>query len=129
MNYTKMDQISAIAMATNQPKKLIKDVYDAFVYAVTTAVANGHRVSVDGLGVLQAVERKARKSYNPRSQKIMLLPTIQRPRFTPAKSFREIVDPSVIKEAKKRNGLNPKPKPRKRPEPLKPKNDNHGKTK
>jgi DNA-binding protein HU-beta len=118
MNFSQMDQIATTALATNQPKKLVKEIYKVLFDAIATAVAGGHRVTIDGLCVIQAVPRKARKTYNPRSGKTMLMPATIRPKFTPAKKLRLALEPGLMEIPKEVAGLE---KFEKRPMPKMPK--------
>jgi len=72
----KADLVDAIATATGSTKADAAKAVDAFVGAVSTALAAGDKVAVPGLGVFSVADRAAREGRNVKTgEKIQIAAT------------------------------------------------------
>ncbi len=70
----KAELISAIASKAGMSKASAKKALDAFMDAVTDALAKGERVSLVGFGTWKVAMRQARKGRNPRTKEVITIP-------------------------------------------------------
>ncbi len=70
----KAELISAIAEKSGLSKANAKKALDAFMDAVTDALAKGDRVSLVGFGTWKVAMRQARKGRNPRTKEVITIP-------------------------------------------------------
>jgi len=83
--------VDAVASKTSQSKKVVGDIVDSVLEAVTRELQKGGKVSFTGFGIFQVSTRKGRVGINPRTkEKITIAPT-KVPRFRAGKSLKEAV--------------------------------------
>lgn len=85
MNKTQL--IDQIAAKTGD-KKAAAVAIEAFVDAVTAAVAAGEKVSINGFGSFERVTRAARNFYNPATGEHGTVPATHVPKFRVGSAFR-----------------------------------------
>ena len=88
---TKAELIAKVAQEAGVTKAQAGRCVDAFVRALTEALAKGERVALPELGVFNVKERKARKGRNPRTGEVIEIPARKVVVFKPAKSLKERV--------------------------------------
>lgn len=87
----KTDLIDNVVTATGYQKKDIAVAVDAVFEAITTALANGDKVSLKGFGNFEVRERSARKGRNPQTGEELDIPATKVPAFKPAKQLKDAV--------------------------------------
>jgi DNA-binding protein HU-beta len=73
------------------PKKVTKELLNAFLATIEQQVVEGKKARIDKLGILYAKERAARKARNPQTGEEISLPASKKVSFRPAKSLKEQV--------------------------------------
>ena len=86
---TKAELVAKVAAEAGITKIQATRCVNAFVEALTEALAKGERTALPGLGVFNVRERKARKGRNPRTGEVIKIPARKVVVFHPAKSLRE----------------------------------------
>lgn len=87
----KTDLIDNVVAATGYQKKDITVAVDATFEAITTALANGDKVSLKGFGNFEVRDRSARKGRNPQTGEELDIPASKVPAFKPAKQLKDAV--------------------------------------
>lgn len=88
---TRQELIQAIAKDTKQSQTAVNAVLNSFVAKVQDSVAAGDKITLVGFGTFEAIDRAARAGRNPQTGKMMEIPATRSPKFTPGKSFKDIV--------------------------------------
>ena len=88
---TKAELITKVAQEAGVTKAQAGRCVNAFVEALTEALAKGERTALPELGVFKVVERKTRKGRNPRTGEEITIPARKVVIFKPAKGLREKV--------------------------------------
>ena len=88
---TKAELVAKVAAEAGVTKAAAERCVNAFVAALTDALAKGERVALPGLGVFNVKERKARKGRNPRTGEEITIPARKVVVFNPAKALKEKV--------------------------------------
>jgi DNA-binding protein HU-beta len=88
---TKAELVAKVAAEAGVTKAAAERCVNAFVAALTDALAKGERVALPGLGVFNVKERKARKGRNPRTGEEITIPARKVVVFSPAKALKEKV--------------------------------------
>jgi len=88
---TKTQLIVKVAAHADLDKKTTARVIDALATVIPMAVAAGERVTLPGLGVLEAVHREARTARNPQTGEIITIPAGWVPRFRPSTALKNLV--------------------------------------
>ncbi|NPA54508.1 MAG: HU family DNA-binding protein [Aquificae bacterium] len=88
---TKAELVAKVAAEAGVTKAAAERCVNAFVAALTDALAKGERVALPGLGVFNVKERKARKGRNPRTGEEITIPARKVVVFHPAKALKEKV--------------------------------------
>ncbi len=96
----KNELISAVAEAADLTKAKAAEAVDAFIQAVSTAMAKGDEVRLVGFGTFAVVQRQATTGRNPRNGQVIKIAASKQPKFRPGKALKEQVN-SVKKAAKK----------------------------
>jgi len=91
MARTKNDLIAAVAEGAGLTKKQAAAAVDAFIRAITDALAAGEKVNLIGFGSFSVRERKAREGRNPQTGEKIQIPAKKVPVFKPGKQLREAV--------------------------------------
>jgi DNA-binding protein HU-beta len=69
-------------------KKAAAVAVDAILDAITTAVANGEKVTLPGFGIWERVQRPARDARNPATGGVVHVPATNVPKFRAAEGFK-----------------------------------------
>ncbi|MEX2289658.1 MAG: HU family DNA-binding protein, partial [Mycobacteriales bacterium] len=72
-------------------RKTASNAVEAFVDAITRAVAKGEKVGISGFGVFERVDRAARTARNPATGAAVKLKKTSVPKFRPGQGFKDIV--------------------------------------
>ena len=73
------------------PQKIVKDIIGTFLDVVASETASGHKVRVDGIGILQAKDRATRMGRNPQTGEEIRIPASRRVAFRAAHGLKERV--------------------------------------
>jgi DNA-binding protein HU-beta len=88
----KQELIDAVASATGNSKTLAGETLDAFISAVTQAVAEGGSVQLIGFGSFGSGTRAARTGRNPSTGEEIQIPAAKTVKFVPGKAFKDLVN-------------------------------------
>lgn len=72
-------------------RKTAKEFYGGFTGMVQSALKNGYKLVLPGLGKMQVRRTKARKGINPATREPINIPARRKVRFTPLKVLKEAV--------------------------------------
>jgi DNA-binding protein HU-beta len=86
----KADLIEAVTKRVGD-KRTANAAVEAFIDAVTRAVATGERVAITGFGVFEKVDRAARTARNPATGATVKLKKTSVPKFRPGQGFKDVV--------------------------------------
>jgi DNA-binding protein HU-beta len=86
----KADLIEAVTKRVGD-KRTANAAVEAFIDAVTRAVATGERVAISGFGVFEKVDRAARTARNPATGATVKLKKTSVPKFRPGQGFKDVV--------------------------------------
>ncbi|MCD5384227.1 HU family DNA-binding protein [candidate division WOR-3 bacterium] len=78
---TKAELVDRVARDAGLTKKSALGSVNAFVGAVSSALAKGQKVTMVGFGTFDVATRKARKARNPRTGAEISVPSKRVPRF------------------------------------------------
>ena len=81
--------VDAIHEAIGGTKAGAEKVIDLVIDSIISTLKNGNEVSIAGLGIFTAKERKARTARNPRTGETVQVPAMRVPKFKPAKAFKD----------------------------------------
>jgi DNA-binding protein HU-beta len=84
------------------PKRVVQDIIQGFLGHVESELTNGHKIRLDGVGVLQVKNRAARMGRNPQTGEEIKIPASKKIAFRAAKSLKERVGGSSSKGASKK---------------------------
>ena len=87
----KKELIGAVAEATGLTKKDVELVVDSTFDVITSALKDGEKVKVHGLGSFEVRERAARKGRNPQSGEEIEIPATKAPAFKAAKALKDAI--------------------------------------
>ncbi|GLR14648.1 MAG: HU family DNA-binding protein [Chitinimonas sp.] len=94
--------IDVIADKANLSKAAAGNSLDAFIEAVSQAVAEGDTVTLVGFGTFKSLPRAAREGKNPRTgEKLKIAATVV-PKFTPGATFKAAVAAQATKKPAKK---------------------------
>lgn len=77
-------------------KAKCREMIDAFVTAVTDALAEGETISFQGFGKFGIKERAAREGINPKTQEKIKISASKSPYFKPSSTLKDIVNGKSI---------------------------------
>jgi DNA-binding protein HU-beta len=86
----KRQLVEAVALQLGS-KKAAAEAIDAFVGAVTEAVARGEKVAIIGFGSWERVQRPARDARNPMTGATVHVPATNVPKFKAGAEFKGAV--------------------------------------
>ena len=89
---TKADLIESIAKEAGVTKAAADKALDAFIDAVTAALAKGEKVSLIGFGTFSAGERAARIGKNPQTGKEIKIKACKAPKFKAGAGLKDAVN-------------------------------------
>lgn len=88
----KPDIVTAISERAEISKKAATVVLDTIVNAIHSSLKDGGgKIRIPSLGTFRVLEMNERRGVNPRTGQEMTIPAMRLPRFSPAKSLREVV--------------------------------------
>ncbi|MEG4855656.1 HU family DNA-binding protein [Microcoleus sp. B5-D4] len=90
MNKGELVEVAATKAQATQ--KVVNEVLNALIDAITQAVADGEKVTLVGFGSFEARDRKAREGRNPKTGEKMEIPATTVPAFSAGKQFRDAVN-------------------------------------
>lgn len=85
---TKRDLCWAVAKGSSQPYQATSEVISAFLSALTTALANGRRVEIRGLGSFHPRRWAGRKVRRPGEDKAVKVPSSMTVSFKPGRALK-----------------------------------------
>ena len=88
---TKAELITAIAADTGLTKKSAGAAVDAFVDAVSGALAKGEKVQLVGFGSFDVKQKAARMGRNPQTGAAVKIPARKAPKFKAGKALKDAV--------------------------------------
>jgi len=89
MNKTEL--VSAVAKQADLTNQQAQAALAAVLETITTAVAEGDKVTLPGFGTFEARERSARTGRNPQTGKEIAIAASRGPAFKPGAGFKERV--------------------------------------
>lgn len=87
----KGDLIDAVASATGESKASVSEVVDATLGTITSALANGDKVTFTGFGTFERRHRKARMGRNPQTGAPVPIAAANVPAFKAGKGLKDAV--------------------------------------
>lgn len=87
----KRELVDAVAQGADLSKSGAESAVDAVVEAISSALANGDKVTLPGFGTFEVRERAARSGRNPQTGEAMEIPAGHSPAFKAATAFRRRV--------------------------------------
>ncbi len=88
---TKSEMLAALANDTGLKKKEVDSVMQALRNLIYKTLKKEQRIKLDGLGVFQLKDRKARIARNPRTGKMVNVPAKKVVKFRVVKVLKEAV--------------------------------------
>jgi DNA-binding protein HU-beta len=87
----KMSIVEAVHAKLGSTKVQAEQVVDTVIESIVNSLKKGEEVSIAGLGIFSAKERKARQARNPRTGETIQVPAMRVPKFRAAKALKEAV--------------------------------------
>lgn len=84
--------VEAVAQKSGQSKTAVNEMLNALIGTVQDTVAAGEKISLVGFGTFERVLRPARPGRNPSTGAAITIPASKQPKFTPGKSFKDLVN-------------------------------------
>lgn len=94
----KKDLISKISNLSGLTLKVSEQALNAFIDAVTDALANGNKITISGFGVFDVTERAARTGRNPATGETILIPSSKSLKFKASKILKDAVKGDLTKQ-------------------------------
>lgn len=66
-------------------------IVDSFLDTIKGVLASGDKISFNGFGTFEVVERNSREGRNPRTGETMLISAYKTPKFKPSPALKELV--------------------------------------
>ncbi len=89
----KAELVASMAEKANMTKKDAETALNAFIEAVSEALAKGEKVQLVGFGTFEVRDRKAREGRNPRNpEEVIKIPASKAPVFKAGKGLKEAVN-------------------------------------
>lgn len=66
-------------------------IVDGFLDTIKDVLTSGDKISFNGFGTFEVVERNSREGRNPRTGQTMLISAYKTPKFKPSPSLKEMV--------------------------------------
>jgi DNA-binding protein HU-beta len=85
---TKADLVSILAKATGGSKTSAERAMNAFVGGIVESLRRGKHVTISGFGTFVVARRAARSGRDPRTGKVITIPTAKVPRFRPSRALK-----------------------------------------
>ena len=87
----KVDLIEAVHGVIGGTKVQAEQAVEKFIESIIGSLKKGEEVSIAGLGIFSAKERKARTARNPRTGEAIQVPAMRVPKFRAAKGLKDAV--------------------------------------
>jgi len=87
----KVDLIEAVHATIGGTKVQAEQAVEKIISSIIETLKKGEEVSIAGLGIFSAKERKARTARNPRTGEAIQVPAMRVPKFRAAKGFKDAV--------------------------------------
>jgi DNA-binding protein HU-beta len=87
----KVDLIEAVHATIGGTKVQAEQAVEKFIESIIASLKKGEEVSIAGLGIFSAKERKARTARNPRTGEAIQVPAMRVPKFRAAKGLKDAV--------------------------------------
>ena len=91
MGVTKSELLASLANDTGLKKKDVDNVMQALRNTIYKTLKKEHKIKLDGLGVFQLKDRKARVARNPRTGEMVNVPAKKVIKFRVLKDLKEAV--------------------------------------
>jgi len=88
----KAELVKHLAESADVTKAQAESVLNELVTTVKDTVAAGNEITITDLGKFSATERAARTGRNPKTGEDIGIPAKRAPKFSPAKSFKDLVN-------------------------------------
>jgi DNA-binding protein HU-beta len=88
---TKSELLGTLATETGLKKKDVDNVMQALRSTIYKTLKTEHKIKLDGLGVFQLKDRKARQARNPRTGELVNVPAKKVVKFRVLKDLKEAV--------------------------------------
>ena len=88
---TKDELIAKAAQDADIPKVKAAKVLESMISSVTSALAEGDKVSLVGFGTFSVAKRAAREGRNPATGEKINIPASNVPKFKPGKKLKDAV--------------------------------------
>lgn len=90
----KSEFVKLLAEKMDMTQKATAEVVDTLFETVKEVVASGEKLSINGFGNFEIVERAAREGRNPATGEPIMIEASKSPKFKPAKAFKDLVKES-----------------------------------
>ena len=87
----KVDLIEAVHVTIGGTKVQAEQAVEKIIESIIGSLKKGEEVSIAGLGIFSAKERKARTARNPRTGEAIQVPAMRVPKFRAAKGLKDAV--------------------------------------
>src|SRR4028118_755394 len=91
----KGELIKQVASTIGITEKSVSVTLNTILEVITTAVADGDKVTLVGFGTFEARTRKEREGRNPQTGEPLIIPATTVPVFSPGKAFKGAVEEGV----------------------------------
>lgn len=88
----KAELVKHLAESVDVTKAQAESILNELVATVKDTVAAGNEITITDLGKFSATERAARTGRNPKTGEDIEIPAKRAPKFSPAKSFKDLVN-------------------------------------
>lgn len=83
--------VDAVHAKLGGTKVQAEQAVETMIETIVSSLKKGDEVSIAGLGIFSAKERKARKARNPRTGEMVDVPAMRVPKFRAAKALKDAV--------------------------------------
>ena len=88
----KADLVAEIAKKSGLTKASAENAVNSFIEVVSKQLAKGDKISLVGFGTFGVTKTAARTGKNPRTQETIKIPAGKRPKFSPGKALKDMVN-------------------------------------
>ncbi len=89
---SKKDLIDAVATSCNFTKDVATTAVDTVLDHIKATMKKGEDLRIPDFGTFKVAKRKAREGINPLTKAPLKIPAANVPKFTPAKSLKELLN-------------------------------------
>ena len=87
----KLEFVKEISKKSKLSQKDCNNCLNAITQIIQNTLKNGDNINLVGFGKFEVKQRLARRSFNPQTKKIYLLPACSVPSFKPGKTLKSVV--------------------------------------